>query len=332
MHNYLKIALFLTAGTLTGVLIDQLILKKLLRVFEKSKRQGEEAVVWSLRYWVILWAILIASDILVGQIKLESSVVKGFRQFFYIVAIISVTIALARLSGKLVDISIAKLKTALPGVSLLTNLARITVYIIGGLVLLHALGISIAPILTGLGIGGVAVALALQSTLTNLVAGIQIIAGGKLKVGDYVKLETGEEGYVEDITWSNTLIRDLSNNMIVVPNSRVTTSIFKNYYLPDAEMSVGVPIVVSVEADLNKVERLCVEVGKEVVQVVPGAVKTFEPIVRFSSLSEWGLVVNVFFRVINPRDQFLLKHVFLKKITMKFQEEGIEFPIRFPQI
>jgi len=99
---------------------------------------------------------------------------------------------------------------------------------------------------------------------------------------------------VEDITWSNTLIKDLSNTPIVVPNSRIA-SIFKNFYLPDSETWVGISPVISVEAELEKVERLCVGLGKEAVDEFSGVVKTFEPVVRFSSFSDWGLIVNVFF-------------------------------------
>ncbi len=90
------------------------------------------------------------------------------------------------------------------------------------------LGIAIAPLLTTLGLGGLAVALALNDTLTNLFAGIQIITAHQLRVGDYVRFDFAE-GTVSDIQWHNTTIRDAQNNLVVVPNAKVNTSVFTNF-------------------------------------------------------------------------------------------------------
>ena len=84
--------------------------------------------------------------------------------------------------------------------SILGVVTRASIFLVGSLVVLHDLGISITPMLTALGVGGLAVALALQDTLTNLFAGIQLLASRQLNVGDFVKLESGEEGHLVDIT------------------------------------------------------------------------------------------------------------------------------------
>jgi small-conductance mechanosensitive channel len=86
-------------------------------------------------------------------------------------------------------------------------------------------------------VGGLAVALALQDTLSNLFAGLHIIASKKLLPGDYFLLDSGEEGYVQDVNWRNTFIRTLRNNMIVVPNARLASAILTNYYQPSSEMA-----------------------------------------------------------------------------------------------
>ena len=95
--------------------------------------------------------------------------------------------------------------------------------------ILAALGIQITPILTALGVGGLAVALALQDTLSNLFAGIHLLADRPIRVGDYVKVADTVEGHVEDIGWRLTRVRMLQNVVVTIPNKRVAESIITNY-------------------------------------------------------------------------------------------------------
>ena len=103
------------------------------------------------------------------------------------------------------------------------TLTRFAVLATGLLVLLAYLNISITPMLTALGIGGLAVALALQDTLANFFAGLHILVERPIFVGDYIRLESGQEGVVTDIGWRTTRIRTLSANMVVVPNTKITS-------------------------------------------------------------------------------------------------------------
>ena len=96
---------------------------------------------------------------------------------------------------------------------------------LGGLVLLNSLGVAITPLLTALGVGGLAVALALQDTLSNLFAGVHILTSRKVQPGDFIQLDNGMQGYVQDTNWRNTIIRQLPNNILVVPNATVASSI-----------------------------------------------------------------------------------------------------------
>ena len=91
--------------------------------------------------------------------------------------------------------------------------------------ILAALGIQITPILTALGVGGLAVALALQDTLSNLFAGIHLLADRPIRSGDYVKVADTVEGHVEDIGWRSTRVRMLQNVVVTIPNKRVAESI-----------------------------------------------------------------------------------------------------------
>jgi small-conductance mechanosensitive channel len=174
-------------------------------------------------------------------------------------------------------------------------------------------------------VGGLAVALALQETLANLFAGIHILASRKVQPGDFVSLE-GTEGYVEDVTWRNTTIRSLPNNLVVVPNARLAGATVVNYHRPARELSVLVEVAVAYDSDLERVERLAVEVAREVLADVEGGVGSFEPLVRYHTLGDSGVLFTVILRAREFTDQYLLKHEFVKRLVRCFAEEGIVIP------
>jgi len=238
------------------------------------------------------------------------------------------------LSAKMVvaftNYQIEKLGQEVVKSSIFTKIIQALIYILGLMGALQVLGISVAPALTALGVGGFAVALALQDTLSNLFAGIQLIAGRKIKPGDYVQLSTLEEGYVEDISWRNTVIRALSNHLIIVPNSKLSSSIVRNFVLPDSEISVMVDVGVSHASDLDHVERICKEVATDVLASVEGGVEDFEPIVRFRAFAEYSITVRTILRAQEFSLQYGLSSEFIRRLHKRFQQEGIQipFPIR----
>jgi len=198
---------------------------------------------------------------------------------------------------------------------------------LGLLVILSFLGISITPLITALGVGGLAVALALQDTLANLFAGIHILVEKSIRVGDFIRLETGQEGYVEDITWRTTRIKMLPNNMVVIPNNKLAQSIVTNYYLPEKRMSLSVPVSVSYNSDIDKLERILTEEAKKAVGEVSGLLGDPEPAVRFiPGFGESSLDFTLVCHVREFTDQFPVQHEIRKRILKRFREEGIEIP------
>jgi small-conductance mechanosensitive channel len=197
----------------------------------------------------------------------------------------------------------------------------------GFLIILSVLGISITPLLTALGVGGLAVALALQDTLANLFAGIHILMEKAVRVGDFVKLETGQEGYVEDITWRTTRVRMLPNNIVVIPNSKLSQSVVTNYYLPEKRMSLLIPIGVSYSSDPEEVERILIDEAKKAVGEVQGLRGEPEPFVRFiPGFGESSLDFTLICQVNEFVDQYIAQHELRKRIFKRFREEGIEIP------
>lgn len=246
------------------------------------------------------------------------------------IIIFSITLVTAKMAAGFVKIYAERAKGAFPSTTIFSNITRVLIFVVGFLVILQTLGVSITPMLTALGVGGLAVALALQDTLSNLFAGIHIIAAGKVKLGDYVKLESGEEGYVTDISWRDTTIRALPNNIIIIPNSKLASAILTNYYLSQSEMSVIIQVGVSYDSDLAQVEKVTIEVGKEVLKSVEGGVSEWQPFIRYHTFDDFSINFSVILRAKEFVSQYLIKHEFVKKLHERYKQEGIEipFPIR----
>ncbi|MCZ7625269.1 MAG: mechanosensitive ion channel family protein [Candidatus Methylomirabilis sp.] len=184
--------------------------------------------------------------------------------------------------------------------------------------------------LTALGVGGLAVALALQGSLANLFAGIHLLVEKPLRVGDYVKLESGQEGYVVDIGWRTTRIRALPNNLVIVPNAKLADTILTNYHLPEKRMSVLIPINVSYACDPGRIEAILVEEARSAIGDVPGLLAEPVPFVRFiPGFGESSLDFTLIVQVNEFVDQYLVQHELRKRILARFQKERIEIP--FPQ-
>lgn len=217
-----------------------------------------------------------------------------------------------------------------PSLSIFTNMARVLVYSLGILIALQSIGISIAPILTALGVGGLAVALALQDTLSNLFSGLQMIASGQLQPGDYIRLSSGEEGAITDVTWRSTTIKMLNNNLVIIPNSNLSKASVINFHHGDSEMAVPIASSVAYDSDLSQVEAVAIEVAKEVLQEIPGGVADFQPVVRYTEFGDSAIAFNTVLRIKEYSDQALIKHEFIKRLHQRFEREGIEipFPIR----
>ena len=197
---------------------------------------------------------------------------------------------------------------------------------IGLLIFLDSIGISITPILASLGIGSLAVALALQDTLANLFAGIYMIADKPIEPGHLVKLPGGEEGYITRVGWRSTWIRMTNNNMLVIPNSKLSGGIIINYDLPDREVVVTVPIGVHHGSDLDLVERVTLEVARDVMRTVMGGVARFEPALRYQGFGDSAVLLLVVLRAREFEAVQTIRHEFVKRLQARYRREGIVIP------
>ncbi len=296
----------------------------------KPKGQWDEVIVGELSHRIPRWGMLLGIYLAAGFWQLRPNIEHALTRTLAVLAVASLTFFTAAVVTRLTAVYASVLPQALPVTSLTQNIAKGVVLTVGLLIVLNGLGRSITPILTALGVGGLAVALALQDTLSNLFAGFYVTIAGQIRVGDYVRLESGEEGYVADIGARSTRIRMLANNLILVPNAKLAQAIVTNYHLPDPELAVLVQVGVDYSSDLKHVERVTCDVARHVQQTVAGGVATFDPVIRYHTFADSSINFTVSLRAKEYVDQYLLKHEFIKSLQERYAHEGIRipFPIR----
>lgn len=314
--------------TAVVLFVIRLIIFKLLHKWaKKTDTELDDIIIKAFRFPSVFWCIAIGLYAGIAMSELPDKYVFYINRAIHIIVIISITLATANLLGRIFRNYVEKSNLPIPTTGLAYGILKGTILLVGFLIILSVLGISITPLITALGVGGLAVALALQDTLANLFSGIHILVEKSIRVGDFIKLETGQEGYVEDITWRTTRVRMLPNNMVVIPNSKLAQSIVTNYYLPEKRMSLQIPIGVSYSSDPEKVEKVLADEAKKAVGEIPGLLGEPEPFVRFiPGFGDSSLDFTLICQVKEFVDQFLVQHELRKRIFRRFKQEGIEIP------
>lgn len=321
---------YIGGGLVTGWLIKLIVVPLLKAAAKKTKWKSDDLIIQTISKWIIFWFFLFGCLLALPYLELDEKKTDIVHKVISSLYIFSVTWIIARIASGMLDIRTSKDDSVIPSTSIIGNILKVIIFCVGIMVILQSLGVSITPILTALGVGGLAVALALQPTLSNLFSGLQIIASGKFSVGDLVQLENGMRGFITDITWRNTTIQTAQNNIVIVPNSKMADSIIENFYLTNKQVTFNVVVGVSYDSDLEKVERVAIEVAKQVLQSSQGGVREFEPFVRFFNFGDSSIDLKVFLSVEEFADQFSITSEFIKALHRQFNQEGINipFPIR----
>ena len=316
----------LLAALLVGLWLRQFLIPRLLRVASRTSWKGGDIIIQAIRGPIVLWSMMAGIYLAMESSAVPSPLVHATGQLLQGLWIFSVAWVSANAASRLITVYASSWQLMMPLTSLTQNLAKLAIFSLAGLMILESVGVKISSLLAALGIGSLAVALGLQDTLTNLFSGIYLTLSKNVRVGDYIKLESGEEGYVTDISWRSTKIQMLPNNVVIVPNAKLGQSILTNYYLPDKELAVVIDLGVAYDSDLDHVERVTCAVAREVMQTVPGGVASFEPFIRYHTFGDYSIKFTVIMRGKEFVDQYLLKHELLKRLHVRYAKEGIRIP------
>lgn len=318
--------IIVASSVIMGYIFEKIVLSKLKKFAEKTSWRGDDVLFAALRKMIIPWFLLIGIYIMITYLPLTAKADALLSKIMTVSSILLATILSSRIAVGFVTEYNKNLDEVVPTTSIFTNITRIVIFIIGILIALQSIGISVTPILTALGVGGLAVALALQDTLSNLFSGLQILGTKQIRPGDYIKIDGGTiEGYVTDINWRSTTIKALQNNVAIVPNSKLATSIVINYHLPVTDLAIALNIGISYNSDIEHVEKVTKQTALKVLNELK-IDSLEEPVMRINTFGDSSINFSLIVFLKEYGDQNQVKHILYKAIHKAYKEEHIEIP------
>lgn len=328
--DYVQFFLILIAGALTAYISHYILNVYIKKLTGKTKTDIDDIIIGHiekpLRIFIMAGAFFLGLETL----KIISPYKIWIDRLFFVLAIFLISKVLVGVFNVLVTRWFARQHGFERSPKLINLVIKISIYLIALIILLSHFNIEITPLVATLGIGGLAVGLALQNTLANLFAGIHLISDKPIRVGDYIEIDENIKGYVDDIGWRSTRIRTLPNTIIIVPNAKLAESVIVNDSMPDLQMAVLVQCGVAYQSDLKKVEEVTIDVAKKIQKTVPGAVKDFVPFIRYHTFGDSNINFTVILRGEKFVDRYLITHEFIKALKERYDKEGIEisWPVR----
>jgi small-conductance mechanosensitive channel len=312
---------------LVGWLVDLLLGAWLARDEQSRRWRWARALAESLHGVIEVWALLAGVWLFTRLVFPPfTSLIPATWSNTGLVAlfILSCTVFASRLSARLVRVTMAREDVLLPSSTIFVNLARISVWAIGLTMLLSTFGIKVSALVAALGVVGLAVSLGLQDTLANLFSGLQIVLGRIVEPGEQVRLSTGEEGAVMDVTWRQTTIRNATGDLVIVPNSIIGRGLLTNLSKPTPERTAQITFTVAYGSDLGEVEALAREAAEAVIASDVGAVSGAEPTVRLRGFVDGGISVLVGLRVSSPDVVPRMRGALVRELHTRLASAGIE--------
>ena len=249
-----------------------------------------------------------------------------------VLLVISLTLFVLRLVGSAFRLYGERSESFRPIAGIAERLSQVVVVVLGVLMLLSYLPVDLRPLLTGLGVAGLATALALQDTLANFFAGLYVLADRPVQVGQFARLnDSNVEGYVVSIGWRSTRIRTLTNNVVVVPNQKLAQSVVTNFHLPEQRIAVTVLVRVALESDPEQVLRLLEDTACQAASEVEGMLTEPAPVARFNpGLGENGWELTVVCHAREFADQYWVQHELRRRLFARLRAGGHRHPLSHP--
>ena len=340
LDDLIIVACILVVALIVGIALNRLLTRKLEAKVEASDSELMEIFFRAMKGVPISLCLVIGLYWGVQAADLPASLDKIFSYVLFTVIIFSLTRVCERTLSGFIRLKFSG-SSDMTQSTLLDTILRVAIYASGVLIVLDYFNISIAPIMAAMGVGGMAVAFGVRETLENIFSGLQIIVSKQLRVNDYIRLSTGDEGRVTDINWRYITVTPPSDsNVVVIPNKVIASSVITNFSQPRDDIILVVPIGVGYESDLDQVERVTIEVARELQIKIDGYepqfdengkdINLFAPVVRYQKFNDSSIDFNAVMHVRSFTNQYILKHEFIKAIKKRFDAEGINipFPIR----
>ena len=339
-HKLIVPACIVVVAFCVGVILNRLLVQKLAGRVKASESELMEIFFRALRGVPIYLCVVTGLYWSVTTSNMPAGLEKIFSYILFAMIVFSITRVCERTLSGFIRLKFSE-TSDLTQSTLLDTIVRAAIYSSGALIVLDYFGISIAPIMAAMGFGSFAFGLAVKEPLENVATGLLLMVSKQIRVNDYIRLSTGDEGRVTDINWRFiTVMPPNEGSVVVIPNKVIANAVSTNYSQPRDDIIVVVPIGVGYESDLELVEKVTVEVARELQIKIDGYEPLFNeagvdvnklaPVVRFQKFNDSSIDFNAVLHVQTFTNQYLLKHEFIKAITKRYREEGINipFPIR----
>ena len=309
--------------TLLALLLVRHFLFKWL--FRRAHGEGTAAYIAldTVRLPAVLWCVAAAMKFGLEMSIIPAKYTAPASTAIFAFLIISISMVAASASVRALTAHGRRRGIALALSGMASTLIRVFVFTLGLTALLRLYQVNIAPLLAALGVGGLAVALALQDTLANFFAGIHILIEEPIALGAFIRLSTGEEGVVTDIGWRTTRVRNGGNSVIVIPNTKITSGILTNFNLPDPRVVAEVAVMVGYDADPDQVRRIALDEAR----ACEGVLDTPAPAVLFNpGLLATHLQFTVVFTVAEVGQRGNVQSDVRLRIHRRLRQEGVPLP------
>jgi len=334
--------IILVVATALAVLFSRVVFQRLLRLFIVGGADFDVKTVASIRVPCTAFILLLGLYLALTSLSLHDTVQHTVDKASAVIAVlIGATLVNGVASASLLwlEVYLRRHNPDRPRSWMFPLVQRgvwVLIVAITVMMALDILGINISPLVAGLGITGLAVALALQSTLGNFFAGTYVMSEGVIGAGDYIEMESGIAGYVVDINWHSTLLCTWTNNLVAVPNAMLSENVVTNYSKPEGPLDVVIYCGVSYESDLVRVETVSVEVLEQLRREHPDAHEDTEPIFRYDAFDDSNITFYMVVRANDRLASFVIRSELIKQLHSRLVAEGITFnyPMRklqFPE-
>lgn len=333
LHDLVQLAgsrWIIAAGVLTAWLVVLLSVKRLLLMLIRRAAHRPRLEHLGVVTHAIAPAITIAIIVSGLEVAAQAAPIpQVWRDDVAVVLTGGIVVALVVFADRIAELWLRRGATRYPlfaeGYGIVTGAVRGVIIALGLLMFLESVGISIGPLLASLGIGSLAVALALQETVKNMFSGFFLIADKPMEVGDFVKLQSGQEGQLFKLGWRSSKFRMLTSEVVVVPNSQLVDSIVTNYRALDGDVAVAIDLAVLNSNDLAHVERAAAEVAREVMATIGN--DHYEPQVLFQGFSGNLINLTVLIHAHSSEVIGVVRNEFIKRILTRFAREEIKLPV-----
>jgi len=318
--------LFILIVTVVAAWIAKIILKKILKpLTKKTNTKIDDLVVRNLSSMIFYIVIAVGLKVSLAFVSLDSFYYHCIVETFLI---ITVTILIVRVVNDLAHHwkKDWALKTASSAddrlIPMIEKIAKVIIIALAVIFIFDSWNIDISPLLATAGIAGIAVSFAVKDSLANILGGLQLVLDKTFKVGDKVKLESGELGVILDIGLRSTKLKTYDNEVIYIPNGYLANAKVRNYTVPDLKLRVNVNFGVAYGSDTDKVRDVVLKTLKKMDNVLDEP----EPAVQFLEMSDFSLDFIARVWVKDYQEAYSMKLQATDEIYKALNREGINIP------